>query len=112
MSTYAIASAIEKFADNFKYAIGAMNQVEKEKLAFEKEKFEFGKQQSDTNNKQDKHELECECEHDWRIVGSVEGTVAMYQVFVCPKCGAQQTRKTIRGSNGVCRVYLIDETSD
>jgi hypothetical protein len=112
MSTYAIADAINKFADNFKYAIGAKNQIEKERLEFEKEKFEFSKQQSDTNDKQDKHELECKCKHDWRFVGSVQGTVAMYRVYVCPICGAQQTEKTIKDSNGVCHVCLIDETGD
>lgn len=52
------------------------------------------------------------CEHDWRIVGSVAGTKAQYQVFVCSKCGAQQTQKTIIGRDGTYAVCLIDETND
>ena len=112
MSTYAIADAINKFADNFKCAIGAKNQIEKDRLAFEKEKFEFSKQRLNTKEHNNNRRNNSECEHAWRIVGSVQGTVAMYRVFVCPKCGAQQTEKTIKDSNGTCHVCLIDETSD
>lgn len=32
-----------------------------------------------------------ECKHDWHIVGSVAGTKAKYEVFVCSKCGKQRT---------------------
>ncbi len=112
MSTYAIADAINKFAENFKYAISEKNKVEKEKLAFEKEKFEFGKQRLNAKEHNNNRRNNSECEHDWRVVGSVQGTVAMYRVFVCPKCGAQQTEKTIKDSNGTCHIYLIDETSN
>ncbi len=34
------------------------------------------------------------CKHKWNIVGSVSGTKARYEVFVCSKCGAQQTMRT------------------
>lgn len=108
MGTYAVADAIEKLADNFKYAIGAMNQIEKEKLAFEKEKFEFNKQQLDINNERYNNE----CKHDWHVVGSVAGTKAQYKVYVCSKCGAQQTEKTIIGRDGTYDICLIDETND
>lgn len=66
MSTYAIADAINKFADNFKYAIGAKNQIEKEKLAFEKEKFEFEKKKE--QKEQCKHEKECGYEINGRVI--------------------------------------------
>lgn len=76
MSTYAIADAINNLADNLKYAIGARNQIEKEKLAFEKEKFDFYKQQLNPDTKPI-------CEHEWRYKGqAVNG-----HHYVCIKCG-------------------------
>lgn len=112
MSMYAIASAIEKFANNFREVIREKNAIEKDKLYFEKEKFEFSKQRLNLSNEQNNYESEYECEHDWRIVGSVAGTKAQYQVFVCSKCGAQQTKKTIIGRDGTYAVCFIDETND
>ena len=37
---------------------------------------------------------ESKCKHEWHVVGSVAGTKARYEVFVCSKCGEQQTRRT------------------
>lgn len=33
------------------------------------------------------------CEHKWNRVGSVAGTKARYEVYICSKCGKQQTRR-------------------
>lgn len=61
MSTYAIADAINNLADNLKYAIGARNQIEKEKLAFEKEKFELNKAHKEEKLKSENYY------HNWII---------------------------------------------
>ena len=79
MSTYAIADAINKLADNIKYAIGAKNQIEKDKLAFEKEKFEFYKQQFNTDTKPI-------CEHEWRYRS--QGSIGHH--YICTKCGTMK----------------------
>lgn len=119
MSTYAMAGAIEKFAKNFKDAANEKNKIEKAKLDFEKEKFEFYKQQhilpSDTNksnvNKCNISKCELECDHNWLDVGSVAGTKAKYKVFICEKCGAQQTEKTVLDrENNTYKIFLMDET--
>ena len=88
MSTYAIADAINKLADNIKYAIGAKNQIEKDKLAFEKEKFEIHKQKQEQN-----------CNHEWTSCGAAMITVkspttpiGCYEYLVCTKCGSHMLR--------------------
>lgn len=96
MSTYAIADAIEKFAYNFKYAIDAKNQIEKDRLAFEKEKFEFNKafeEEKLKSNNQDN------CIHEWISCGAAMITVkspttpiGCYEYLVCEKCGTHMLR--------------------
>lgn len=50
------------------------------------------------------------CEHEWHVVGSVTGTKSRYEVFICPKCGQQETRKTIfNRKNGTYKVVILDE---
>lgn len=89
MSTYAIADAINKFADNFKYAIGEKNQIEKEKLAFEKEKFEYYKAFEE-------QQLESCCKHDWHINGRLFGKEARYTMHTCSNCGKEEILKTYK----------------
>lgn len=49
-------------------------------------------------------------QHEWHVVGSVTGTKARYEVFVCSKCGEQETRKTIFNSkDGTYKVVILDE---
>lgn len=104
MSTYAIADAIEKFANNFKYAIEAKNQiekeknqVEKEKLAFEKEKFEYYKEQlnlSESNNKQNEemsYGCEVSCNHDWIYDCSIVDMLGCKERHRCRLCGEFKT---------------------
>lgn len=51
-----------------------------------------------------------ECKHEWHVVGSVAGTKSRYEVFVCPKCGRQETRKTIfNRKDGTYKVVILDE---
>lgn len=86
MSTYAIADAIEKLADNCKYAVHAINdrnKIEREKLEFEREKFE--------NHKQKQEEI---CDHKWIGHGAAVITVkspttpiGCYEYLICEKCG-------------------------
>ena len=61
MSTYAIADAIETFAKNFKEAINEKNKIEKEKLAFKKEKYDFNKALKEEKLKPKN------CYHNWII---------------------------------------------
>lgn len=51
------------------------------------------------------------CEHEWHVVGSAAGTKSRYEVFVCPKCGEQQTRRTSfnKEKNGYIMTILNDE---
>lgn len=50
------------------------------------------------------------CEHKWHVVGSVTGTKSRYEVFVCSKCGEQQTRKTIfNKEDNTYKVVILDE---
>ena len=91
MSTYAIASAIEKFANNFKEVINEKNKIEREKLEFEKEKFEFNKQQLELNNKNTKlgSNVDAYCNHNWRYESTTYIPSAMCNVrrYVCVYCG-------------------------
>lgn len=100
MSTYAIADAIEKFAENFKYAVGARNQIEKDKLAFEKEKFEYYKKQlNESNNKQSvqmSYGCEVPCRHDWVYDCSVVDILGRKERHRCRLCGEFKTVETAR----------------
>lgn len=49
------------------------------------------------------------CNHDWNVVGTVAGTKAQYRVYICSKCKAQRTEKTVKDEDCSCRVYLIEE---
>lgn len=50
------------------------------------------------------------CEHEWYKVGSVAGTKARYTVFVCSKCGKQETRKQIfNKKDGTYKIYVLDD---
>ena len=100
MSTYAIADAIEKFANNFKYAIEAKNQIEKEKLAFEKEKFEYYKKQlnlSESDNKQNieaSYGCEVPCIHDWIYDCTIVDLLGRKERHRCRLCGEFRTIET------------------
>ena len=48
-----------------------------------------------------------ECKHEWHMVGSVAGTKVRYDVFVCSKCGKQQTRRTSFDKDGY-KVTIVD----
>lgn len=79
MSTYAIASAIEKLAENFKKVMDDKNQIERERLEFEKDKF---KQLSNT-----------ECNHDWELSDEwIEDNNIILQRYLCKKCGETDFR--------------------
>ena len=98
MSTYAIADAIEKFANNFKYAIDAKNQIEKEKLAFEKEKFEYYRKQlnlNESNNKPNKED-KVRCNHDWIYDCSVTDLLGRRERHRCRLCGELKVIETAR----------------
>lgn len=64
MSTYAIASAIETLAKNFKDVVSEKNKIEREKLNFEREKFEFNKQQLKLTSDALDYKHETLCNHD------------------------------------------------
>ena len=95
MSTYAIANAIEKFANDFKYAIESKNQIEKEKLAFEREKFEYYKKQlNESNNKQSaemSYVCEVPCNHDWVYDCHVVDFLGHKERYRCRLCGETRT---------------------
>ena len=82
MSTYAIASAIEKLANNFKEVISEKNKIEKEKLALEKEKFELNKQHLNLK-------IKPTCNHNWQFQSSYYSESRMCHVnnYVCAYCG-------------------------
>ena len=73
MSTYYIADAIEKLAQNFKEVMDEKNRIERERLEFEKEKFkQLLKQPKETK----------ECNHEWKEV------IEFMDVYwYCKKCG-------------------------
>jgi hypothetical protein len=98
MSTYAIANAIEKFANNFKYAIDAKNQIEKEKLAFEKEKFEYYRKQLNLNESDNKPNKEdkVRCNHDWIYDCSVIDLLGRRERHRCRLCGELKVVETAR----------------
>lgn len=74
MSTYAIASAIEKLAQNFKEVMDEKNKIERERLEFEKEKF--------------KQITNPECDHEWEIYyKACTRYDDDYDVYRCKKCG-------------------------
>ena len=51
-----------------------------------------------------------QCEHDWHMVGSVGGTKARYRVFVCSKCGEQQTERIIfNKKDDMYKVFILDD---
>lgn len=90
MSTYVIASAIEKFAKDFKEVISEKNKIEKEKLAFEKEKFEFNKRQLDLSENTfntEKHNDEVSCNHYWKYECTIHDITGCKEFHRCAKCG-------------------------
>lgn len=96
MSTYAIADAIEKFANNFKYTIEARNQIEKEKLAFEKEKLEYYKAIEEEKFKLNKPKKDCN--HNWIIevrksdyIDEYHNEYCVVHQYCC-ECGATDVR--------------------
>lgn len=96
MSTYAIADAINNLADNLKYAIGARNQTEKDKLEFEKEKFEFYRAFEEEKLKLSNYD---NCDHKWISHGAAMITVespttpiGCYEYLICEKCGTHMLR--------------------
>lgn len=51
-----------------------------------------------------------QCKHEWHMVGSVGGTKARYIVFVCCKCGKQQTqRQVFNKENGTYKLFVLDD---
>lgn len=114
MSTYAIADAINKLADNLRYAIDASNQIEKEKLALEKEKLELSKQQEKTtkNSSQPPAEFPTElhsdgCVHDWKLAGRLFGTKSRYTMWLCSKCNEEHTYKTYQDEDNRWITHII-----
>lgn len=98
MSTYAIADAIEKFANNFKYAIDAKNQIEKEKLAFEREKFEYYRKQLNLNESNNKPNTEdkARCNHDWIYDCAIVDLLGRREQHRCRLCGELKVVETAR----------------
>ena len=103
MSTYAIASAIEQLAENFKKVMDDKNKIEREKLEFEKEKFK------QLTNTECDHEWEAyskdnslyackkcgiiqyqECEHDWIFDRSITNSIGTYIYYKCRKCSTEK----------------------
>lgn len=84
MSTYHIADAIEKLANNFKEVMDEKNRIEREKLEFEKERF---KQLTLSEHQQE------ECEHNWVYTDSTFDPSFMeyYTAYTCSKCGKTKT---------------------
>ena len=99
MNTYAIASAIEKFAKYFKEVISEKNQIEKDKLKFEKEKFEFNKRQLDlseyTFNAEKHRECGVSCNHDWRYECTITDMNGCKERYRCSICGETKTIEVI-----------------
>ena len=92
MSTYAIADAINKLADNLKYAIGTKNQIEKEKFEFykalEEEKFKLNNQHLDLDTTQIEHDC------NWIVskaeaVTKEEAGCVTYYTQRCSVCGKE-----------------------
>lgn len=102
MSTYLIADAIEKFANDFKEVIREKNKIEREKLEFEKEKFEFNKKQlnlSEPDNKPNTEEgfgREARCPHDWVYDCSVTDLLGRRERHRCRLCGELKVIETAR----------------
>ena len=117
MSTYAIANAIERLAENFKKVMDDKNKIEREKLEFEKEKFKQITNQEcdhdwelldewfDTDNKYVLYRYLCkkcgetkfesengsrECEHDWVFDSSITNSAGTYIHYKCRKCGTKK----------------------
>lgn len=98
MSTYAIASAIEKFAKDFKEVISEKNKIEKEKLTFEKEKFEFYKQQlnlSENMFNKENHYDEVSCNHHWVYECTITDMDGIKERHRCAICGDIKTMEVI-----------------
>lgn len=80
MSTYYIADAIKKLANNFKEV---EYKIEREKFEFEKMKFKQLSQPEQQSEQQVK-----ECEHDWLFNGSMLNSAGEHLYYKCLKCGA------------------------
>ena len=104
MSTYAIASAIEKFSTDFTRAIKEKNKIEKDKLdferekfKFEKEKFEFNKQQlkqdESSKNNSNNQNIEFECPHHWIFdsIYNCPNDFTRKEKHICAICGEVKT---------------------
>ena len=88
MSTYAIASAIEKFSKDFTKALDEKNKIEREKLKFEKAKLEL-----EFNNEQLSNESNCE--HEWYQYIIDFDKERKYIAHICSRCG----KATIKSLN-------------
>lgn len=82
MSTYAIASAIEQLAENFKKVMDDKNKIEDDKNKIEREKLEFEKEKF-------KQITNPECDHDWELLDEWFDTDNKYILcrYFCKKCG-------------------------
>lgn len=78
MSTYTIASSIDKFTEGFIKALNEKNKIEREKLEFEKEKFKQLTNQS--------------CIHDWSLCHEFFNGTDVIQKYFCKKCGETEFR--------------------
>lgn len=88
MSTYAIASAIDRLAEKYEKVMKEKNKIEREKLEFEREKFKQLSQQPE----QPEHQ-QAECEHNWVYTDSTFDPSFMeyHTVYTCSKCGKTKT---------------------
>lgn len=80
MSTYTIASAIDRLAEKYEKVMKEKNEIEREKLKFEKEKFKLLSNQ--------------DCDHDWELLDEFFDTNNKYilQRYFCKKCGKTEFR--------------------
>lgn len=114
MSTYLIAGAIEKFSKDISNAISEKNRIEKDKLTFEREKFEFnkqqGKQQKECNQPPTEYPPELHsngCVHDWKLAGRLFGTKSRYTMWLCSKCNEEHTYKTYQDEDNKWVTHII-----
>ena len=87
--------AIEKFAENFKKVMDDKNKIEREKLAFEKEKFLKLSGNNEDNNEdsyEHSHEHEWILESRYQIPEDLE--CRWYYRYICNKCGAVKITTT------------------
>ena len=93
MSLYIVASAIDKLADNFKKVMDDKNKIEREKLAFEKEKF-LKLSSNNEDNYEHSHEHKWMLESRYQIQTDPE--YRWYYRYICPECGEIKITTTDR----------------